>query len=56
MDGKWGKLGESKIYSKPSKSMDQNQQNIIKPTNHKKIGAIFGGEFSKLGKNTTKLG
>ena len=30
---------------KPSKSMDQNQENIIKPTNHKKIGAIFVGIF-----------
>ena len=29
----------------------QNQQNIIKPTNHKKIGGYFCGEFSNLGQN-----
>ena len=31
--------------------MDQNQQNIIKPTNTKKIGAIFGGDFRIWGRN-----
>jgi hypothetical protein len=36
--------------------MDQNQQNIIKPTNHKKIGAIFGGDFRNLGRNQAKEG
>ena len=32
--------------------MDQNQQNIIKPTNHKKkIGGYFWWGFSDLGQN-----
>ena len=29
--------------------MDQIQQNLNSPANKKKIGAIFGGEFSDLG-------
>ena len=42
---KVGKLGEMLDPLETNKSMDQNQQNFIKPTNHKKIGAIFGGDF-----------
>ena len=35
--------------------MDQNQQNIIKPTNHKKnIGAIFVGIF-EIGEEHNKI-
>jgi len=32
--------------------MDQNQQNIIKPTNYKKNWGYFWWGFSDLGKNT----
>ena len=35
--------------------MDQIQQNFVKPTNHKKIGAIFGGDFRNWGKADGKL-
>jgi hypothetical protein len=34
--------------------MDQNQQILTCPTNHKKFGAIFVGQFSKLGRNQHK--
>ena len=34
--------------------MDQNQQNIIKPTNHKKIGAIFWWGFSDFRTKSSK--
>ena len=34
--------------------MDQNQQNIIKQTNHKKIGAILVGIF-KIGEEQNKI-
>ena len=34
--------------------MDQIQQNLIKPTNHKKIGAIFGGEIFEIRKKSHK--
>ena len=34
-----------------SRSVDQIQQNFITPTNYKKIGAIFGGDFRIRTKN-----
>ena len=34
--------------------MDQNQQNFLKPTNHKKIWGYFWWGFSNLGRNQKK--
>ena len=55
--GKMGKLGEM------LDPLETKQIHGSNPTKHhqtnksqKKIGAIFGGEFSNLGKNTTKQG
>ena len=45
MDERWGNLARCYIHSKPSKSMDQNQQNFLKLTNPKKFGAILVGIF-----------
>ena len=49
-----GKRMGSQIHSKQSKSTDQIQQNFNTPTNHKKIGVIFVGNFriwDKINKN-----
>ena len=34
--------------------MDQNNQNIIKPTNKKNVGAIIGGDF-EIGEEHNKI-
>jgi hypothetical protein len=50
MEG-WG----SEIYVLHTKSVDQIQQNLIKPTNHKKFGrAIFVGIF-EIGTKQSKI-
>ena len=51
-----GKLEEMLDPLVTSKSMDQNQQNIIKPTNNKKIWGLFWWGFLNLGRNEAKEG
>ena len=55
MDGKWGNLGICYFHLKPSKSMDQIQQNFVKPTNHKKIWGIFLVGIFEIGEEHNKI-
>ena len=56
MDGRWGKDGgkldplETKQIHGSKSTKDQTNKS------QKKFGAIFGGEFSNLGRNHTKQG
>ena len=53
---KMGKLGEMLDPLETKQIYGSNQQNFVKPTNHKKIGAIFGGDFRNLVRNQAREG
>ena len=52
MDFEGEKVGKGKIHKLRNESTDQNQQNIIKPTNHKKMGLFLVGIFGFRTKTT----